>query len=124
MADIIGVMYSHLDPSRAHDFAMDNDQMLNLAETFESSLTQDLSALVAALTNPDPDPMRRLLHSLKGYVTFLSKEELSAQVIQLEAMSRQSTMEDVRNMVNQVMPSLKNLLSEVTHWKTTSLTKA
>lgn len=98
--------------------------MLNLAETFESSLTQDLSALMAALDNPDPDPLRRLLHSLKGYVTFLSKDELSAQVIRLEAMSRQSSLQEVQNMVHQVIPALKTLLSEVTHWKTTTLTKA
>jgi HPt (histidine-containing phosphotransfer) domain-containing protein len=123
MADIIGGMYSHLDPSRAQDFAMDNDQMLNLAETFESSLTQDLSSLQSALENQDPDPLRRLLHSLKGYVTFLSKEELSGHVIQLEAMSRQSPIEEVKTRVLQVMPSLQALLSEVTHWKTTTLVK-
>ena len=60
-------MYSYLDPSRAQDFAMDTEQMLNLAETFETSLTQDLKALEEALVNPEPDPMRRLLHALKGY---------------------------------------------------------
>jgi HPt (histidine-containing phosphotransfer) domain-containing protein len=123
MADIIGGMYSHLDPSRAHDFAMDNDQMLNLAQTFESSLTQDLSALTAALDNQDPDPMRRLLHSLKGYVTFLSKEELSGHVIQLEAMSRQSSLDEVKDRVVQFIPALKTLLSEVSHWKSTTLVK-
>ena len=116
-------MYSHLDPSRAHDFAMDNDQMINLAETFETSLNQDLAALAQALVNSDPDPMRRLLHSLKGYVTFLSKEDLSAQVIQLESMSRQNTMDEVRTMVQQVIPALQSLLAEVTHWKTTELLK-
>jgi HPt (histidine-containing phosphotransfer) domain-containing protein len=123
MADIIGGMYSHLDPSRAQDFAMDNDQMLNLAQTFESSLTQDLSALTAALDNQDPDPMRRLLHSLKGYVTFLSKEELSGHVIQLEAMSRQSSLDEVKDRVVQFIPALKTLLSEVSHWKSTTLVK-
>ncbi len=116
-------MYSHLDPSRAQDFAMDNDQMLNLAETFESSLTQDLSSLQSALENQDPDPLRRLLHSLKGYVTFLSKAELSGHVIQLEAMSRQSSLDEVKNMVHSVLPSLTTLLSEVSHWKSTTLVK-
>ena len=116
-------MYSHLDPSRAQDFAMDNDQMLNLAQNFESSLTQDLSALTAALDNQDPDPMRRLLHSLKGYVTFLSKEELSGHVIQLEAMSRQSSLDEVKDRVVQFIPALKTLLSEVSHWKSTTLVK-
>jgi HPt (histidine-containing phosphotransfer) domain-containing protein len=116
-------MYTFLDPSRAADFAMDPEQMLNLAETFESSLTQDLNALAEALNNPDPDPMRRLLHALKGYVTFLSKEELGQEVIKLEATSRHSPPDDVKLMVQKVLPSLHTLLAEVTTWKSTELPK-
>ena len=116
-------MYSFLDPSRAQDFAMDPEQMLNLAETFESSLSQDLKALGEALDNPEPDPMHRLLHALKGYVTFLSKDELSAQVIHLESMSRQSPVDDLRNAVHAVLPSLQTLLAEVIRWKSTELQK-
>ena len=116
-------MYSFLDPSRAADFAMDREQMLNLAETFESSLTQDLQALGEAVDNPDPDPMRRLLHALKGYVTFLSNEELSSKVIKLESMSRQHPLDEVRTTVQHVMPSLQILLAEVTRWKSTDLQK-
>jgi HPt (histidine-containing phosphotransfer) domain-containing protein len=116
-------MYSYLDPSRAQDFAMDLEQMLNLAETFETSLTQDLKALDEALANPDPDPMRRLLHALKGYVTFLSKDELSSKVIQLESMSRQSPVDEVRSTVQSVLPALQTLLAEVTRWKSTELQK-
>ena len=116
-------MYTFLDPSRAADFAMDLEQMLNLAETFESSLTQDLKALAESLHNPDPVPMRRLLHALKGYVTFLSKEELSAKVIQLESISRHSPVDEVRVLVQDVLPSLHTLLDEVTLWKSTELQK-
>ena len=116
-------MYSYLDPSRAQDFAMDTEQMLNLAETFETSLTQDLKALEEALVNPDPDPMRRLLHALKGYVTFLSKDELSSKVIHLESMSRQSPVDEVRHTVQAVLPSLQTLLAEVTRWKSAELQK-
>jgi hypothetical protein len=50
MADIIGVMYILLDTARASDFAADNSQMLNLADTFVSSLQNDLQALQNALT--------------------------------------------------------------------------
>lgn len=116
-------MYSYLDPSRAQDFAMDPEQMLNLAETFETSLTQDLKALGEALENQDPDPMRRLLHALKGYVTFLSKDELSSKVIHLESMSRQSPVDEVRHTVQAVLPSLQSLLAEVNSWKSTELQK-
>jgi HPt (histidine-containing phosphotransfer) domain-containing protein len=114
-------MYSYLDPSRAQDFAMDKAQMLNLAETFESSLTNDLLALQEALAQQDPDPVARLLHSLKGYVTFLSKDELSTQIIELESVSRQHELDLVRDKVMQVLPSLKQLLSEVSRWKSAEL---
>ncbi|NDC60558.1 MAG: Hpt domain-containing protein [Betaproteobacteria bacterium] len=114
-------MYSFLDPTRAHEFATDKAQLLHLAETFESSLANDLQALQDALGHQDPKPVLRLLHSLKGYVTFLSKDELSAQVIQLELVSRQQELEQVREMVLKVMPSLQQLRSEVTRWKSAEL---
>jgi len=117
-------MYSYLDPNRVADFAMDLEQKLNLAETFATSLTQDLNALGAALDNPDPNPMRRQLHALKGYVTFLSNDELSAKVIQLESMSRQSPLDEVRTTVQHVMPCLQTLLAEVVQWKSTELQKS
>jgi len=100
---------------------MDKAQMLNLAETFESSLNNDLLALQEALAQQDPDPVVRLLHSLKGYVTFLSKDELTSQIIELESVSRQHGLDLVRAKVMQVMPSLEQLLSEVSLWKSVDL---
>ncbi len=100
---------------------MDKTQMLNLAETFESSLNNDLRALQAALGQHDPDPVIRLLHSLKGYVTFLSRDELTSQIIELESVSRQHELDFVRAKVMQVMPSLEQLLSEVSRWKSVEL---
>ena len=73
-------MYSFLDPSKAHEFAMDQAQMLNLAQTFQESLEKDLALLNAALDSQDTEPVQRLLHSLKGYVTFLCGPELSQEV--------------------------------------------
>jgi hypothetical protein len=57
-----------------------------------------------------------LLHSLKGYGTFLSGPELSQQVIQLEAMSRTTPMMELTLEVAKVLPSLQSLSSEVGHW--------
>jgi hypothetical protein len=44
-------MYSYLDPSKAEEFAMDQAQMLNLAQTFQDSLEKDLVSLDAALAS-------------------------------------------------------------------------
>ncbi len=121
MADIIGAMYSHLDPDKASDFAMNPEQLLNLANTFVSSLDKDLLSIEAALIGQDMDALRRLLHTLKGYVTFLCTEELGQQLIQLEADSRSLDFSQIQTRVNALSPLLSLLHSEVIHWKSTVL---
>ena len=121
MADIIGAMYSHLDPDRANDFAMDPEQMLNLAQTFVSSLENDLQSLHLALKTQDMAALRRLLHTLKGYVTFLCKDALGQQLIALEARSRGADFAQLQPQVDAMLPALNGLHIEVVHWKTTVL---
>ena len=121
MADIIGAMYSHLNPDKASDFAMDPEQLLNLADTFVSSLGNDLQSLQAALAGQDMDALKRLLHTLKGYVTFLCTDDLGQQLIQLEAGSRTLDFAQLQTRVNELLPLLTDLHSEVIHWKTTVL---
>jgi HPt (histidine-containing phosphotransfer) domain-containing protein len=90
--------------------------MLNLADTFVSSLQSDLQALKNALSESDLTEMQRLLHTLKGYVTFLCGPDLSQQMIQLEAMSRAKHLAELSVDIGQAIPSLQNLLVEVGHW--------
>ena len=109
-------MYSYLDPSKAQEFAMDQAQMLNLAQTFHVSLEKDLVSLHSALDSQDTELVQRLLHSLKGYVTFLSGPELSQQMIQLEAMSRAKHLAELAVDIAKAIPPLQNLLAEVGQW--------
>jgi len=109
-------MYSYLDTSKIQEFSMDKSQMLTLALTFQDSLEKDLNSLREALAHRDPEPVHRLLHSLKGYGTFLSGPELSQQVIELEAMSRTTTLTELTLEIAKVLPSLQSLSAEVGHW--------
>jgi HPt (histidine-containing phosphotransfer) domain-containing protein len=109
-------MYSYLDPSKAHEFAMDQAQMLSLAQNFQESLEKDLASLHSALASQEAEPVQRLLHSLKGYVTFLCGPELSHQMIQLEAMSRAKHLADLAVEIAKAIPPLQSLLSEVGQW--------
>ena len=111
-------MYSHLDPERASDFAMEPDQMLNLADTFVSSLEKDLQSLAQVLANQDVSELRRLLHTLKGYVTFLCTDSLAQQLIALEASSRDKDFAQLAPAVTATVPLLSALLKEVEHWRT------
>jgi HPt (histidine-containing phosphotransfer) domain-containing protein len=117
MADIIGGMYSYLDPERASDFAMEPDQMLNLADTFVSSLEKDLQSLAQVMVSKEITELRRLLHTLKGYVTFLCTESLGQQLISLEAGSRDKDFAQLAPAVSTVLPLLNELLKEVQHWR-------
>jgi HPt (histidine-containing phosphotransfer) domain-containing protein len=117
MADIIGVMYIFLDTDRASDFAFDNGQMLNLADTFVSSLQNDLQALQLALSQSDTSDMQRLLHTLKGYVTFLCNPALANQLIDIETKARQLAADQLKPMVENLLPSLNAMRLEVTDWR-------
>lgn len=117
MADIIGAMYILLDTARASDFVTDNSQMLNLADTFVSSLQNDLQALQNALSESDANALKSLLHTLKGYVTFLCNESFANQLIDIEAKAREMTAEQLQPMVNALLPTLVNMHREVTDWR-------
>ena len=117
MADIIGAMYILLDTARASDFVTDNSQMLNLADTFVSSLQNDLHALQNALSESDANALKSLLHTLKGYVTFLCNESLANQLIDIEAKAREMNAEQLQPMVNALLPALVNMHREVTDWR-------
>jgi HPt (histidine-containing phosphotransfer) domain-containing protein len=117
MADIIGAMYIFLDPARASDFATDNHQMLNLADTFVSSLQSDLQALKNALSESDLTEMQRLLHTLKGYVTFMCNQTLANELIDVEAKARQLSADQLTPLVDALLPSLNMMQHELTDWR-------
>jgi HPt (histidine-containing phosphotransfer) domain-containing protein len=117
MADIICLMYIFLDTTKAGDFAMDRAQQLNLAETFVSSLHNDLVSLQIAMGNADTAALKRLLHTFKGYITFLCNDELADQLVRLEASARELTAEQLRPDLNKLVPSLTTMHHEVSHWR-------
>ena len=110
-------MYIFLDTAKAGDFAMDHSQQLNLAETFVSSLHNDLVSLQIAMGNADTAALKRLLHTFKGYITFLCNDELADQLIRLEASARELTAEQLHPHLNELVPSLTAMHQEVSHWR-------
>lgn len=116
MADIIGVYVQFPRPQQSprirHGPGADAEFGANLSR----KLGKDLTLLNAALDSQDTEPVQRLLHSLKGYVTFLCGPELSQQMIQLEAMSRAKKLGDLAVDIAKAIPPLQSLLSEVGQW--------
>lgn len=91
--------------------------MLNLADTFVSSLQNDLQALQNARTESDTTELQRLLHTLKGYVTFLCTQTLANELIDIEAKARQSNADQLNTMVDALLPSLNKMQQELTDWR-------
>ena len=91
--------------------------MLNLADTFVSSLQNDLQALQNARTESDTTELQRLLHTLKGYVTFLCTQTLANELIDIEAKARQSNADQLNTMVDALLPSLNKMQHELTNWR-------
>ena len=91
--------------------------MLNLAETFVSSLHNDLASVQQAMADADLAALKRLLHTFKGYVTFLCNDELANQLIQLEASARELTAEQLHPHLHALLPSLTAMQNEVSHWR-------
>lgn len=110
-------MYIFLDTAKASDFATDNGQMLNLADTFVSSLKNDMQALQHAMSESDTADLQRLLHTLKGYVTFLCNPALANQLIDIETKARQLTADQLKPMVENLLPSLSAIQLELTDWR-------
>ena len=96
---------------------MDRAQQLNLAETFVSSLHNDLATLHIAMGNADMPTLKRLLHTFKGYITFLCNDELADQLVRLEASARELTAEQLHPHLNELLPSLTSMHHEVSHWR-------
>ena len=96
---------------------MDPSQQLNLAETFVSSLHNDLALLHTAMGEADTAALKRLLHTFKGYITFLCNDELADQLIQLEATAIELTAEQLHPHLNKLLPCLTAMHHEVSDWR-------
>ena len=117
MADIIGVMHVYLDKTKANELATDHVQMLSLADTFVSSLHQDLAQVKQAIDAQDVKSLQTCLHTLKGYVTFLCHEPLARTLTQIEANARVMGYPQLQEALKDLMPALAGMQIEVSQWR-------
>jgi chemotaxis protein histidine kinase CheA len=82
-----------------------------------SSLQNDLQALQNAQNKSDTMELQRLLHTLKGYVTFLSTQTLANELIDVEAKARQLSADQLTPLVDALLPSLNKMQHELTDWR-------
>ena len=109
--------FSHLDLSQAAQYAVDASLLPSLIETFAISLNKERSAIESSLPGNDTNAVRMNLHSLKGFVPIVCDPVLAQEIIQLEALGRQESLESLRPRLVNLVDRLQALENDVKLWR-------
>ena len=102
-----------LSIERAMEYIGDMDGVLTLLATLQSSLEHDLPEIQARLDAGNLPGANELLHQLKGFAPVFCVDDLVAQVVSVEALSKRSEVSPAREAYAALAPRLQQLLSEV-----------
>lgn len=104
---------SCLSIERAMEFIGDMAGVHSLLATLQSSLEQDLPEIQARLDAGNVSGANELLHQLKGFAPVFCVDDLVAQVVAVEALSKRPELAPVQEAYAQLAPRLQQLLAEV-----------
>jgi HPt (histidine-containing phosphotransfer) domain-containing protein len=105
--------YTCLSIDQAMAFIGDMAGVLGLLGTLQSSLEHDLPEIEARLAAGNLGGANELLHQLKGFAPVFCVQDLVAEVIAVEGLSKQTEIGPVRAAYAQLAPRLQQLLAEV-----------
>jgi HPt (histidine-containing phosphotransfer) domain-containing protein len=109
--------FVHLDLSQAAQYAVDSSLLPSLIDTFASSLAKERLAIQDLLPGDNGEAIRMNLHSLKGFVPIFCKPALAREVIALEALGRQESLQNLRPRLTQLLDMLTVLEQDVQLWR-------
>ncbi len=105
-----------LDLTGAKEFASEGEQLLDLLQTFEQSLTIEINKIETAIASQDAQTVERSLHALKGFMPLFARLELAQKVTDLYQTSRTKPFGETCAVFNELAPNLRVLLKEVHAW--------
>ena len=103
----------YLDTALALSQIGDAETMNSMLLMLQESLARDLPLVSALLQSGDVAAASRVLHSLKGFLPIFCQEPLCAQVVSVEALSKDSLSAAVGPAYSALKPGLEILLAEV-----------
>lgn len=106
-------IHSCLSIDRAMEYVGDMQGVLTLLETLQQSLQDDLPQIRALLDASDLPGANRLLHQFKGFAPVFCVDPVVDNVIKVEALSKGTDLQAVRQAYDQLEPQLHQLLVEV-----------
>lgn len=110
---------SCLSIEQAMEFIGDSKGVLNLLDTLQSSLEKDLPEIQTRLDAGNLRGANELLHQFKGFAPVFCVQELVADVVSVEGLSKRSDIATVRAAYAQLAPRLEQLLNEVRAYRAT-----
>ena len=102
-----------LSIDRALEYVGEMQGVLSLLATLQQSLQNDLPQIQDRLDAGDLQGANRLLHQFKGFAPVFCVDDLVADVVRVEGLSKGSDLRAVREAYAQLGPQLKQLLEEV-----------
>ena len=105
-----------LDLTQAKDLAGQSEQLRELVQTFEVSLSEEIEKITHALSANDQHQVEFSLHTLKGFVGLFVVPTLALQVELLYKNCRIQPLATTALEFNSLVPNLRTLLSEVRGW--------
>lgn len=109
--------FVQLDLSQAAQYAVEASLLPGLMDTFATSLTKERRAIQDQMAGEQLEAMRISLHSLKGFVPIFCKPELAQEVVALEALCRQESLQTLRSRLSQLLDTLAMLEQDVRLWQ-------
>lgn len=107
------VPYTCLSIERALEYVADLQGVQSLLLTLQQSLQDDLPQLQAQLDAGNLPAVQRALHQIKGFAPVFCPDELVAEVVRVEGLSKSADLQTVRAAYAHLGPRLQRLLAEV-----------
>ena len=102
-----------LSIDRVMEYVADLQGVQTLLVTLQQSLQDDLPRLQAQLDAGNLPAAQQVLHQIKGFAPVFCPDELVAEVVRVEGLSKGTDLQAVRAAYAQLSPQLQRLLDEV-----------
>ena len=101
------------DPQRGVEMMGSTTTLRKILQTAHVSLTASLPDIKHALAQGDVAKAKGLLHAIKGYAPIFCTDNLVAQIVDIEKLSKTATAAEITSPYAQLEPRLQSLLIEI-----------
>jgi HPt (histidine-containing phosphotransfer) domain-containing protein len=105
--------FQYLSIARAMEYIADEAGVMTLMHTLRQSLQDDLPRIEQCLADGNVPGANEWLHQLKGFTPVFCTDALITEVVSVEGLSKQGSIDAVRQAYASLAPKLAQLQAEV-----------